>query len=547
MEQNCFSPGCKKPVEFSCSCVNPNIFLCDIHLSWHISTRKKDGHPAKRIDSKAEVQNKDCSLCLRSTSKYLCLCRGLGIKLCNDCYELHSIQSSGNHTKDSIEALEFIKDERDLILYIQRRDQIDNILKVIKDNSKDIQAKEEMLKILNTKLLEHIKKWYEDSISKISQAKKAVQRLANEIGSFKFKKDITNQWIFNYLQEKDVNKVFKTVKIDIHDDNIDPMLKNLFIIELDSLLSKVADIKPEQTVFITEKDSNSLYQRVQSMYLDNRSSMIPKIEVLYNKVLEPSKIESIQQVELSNCMLGANGCKYLSAVLPALSNLKYLNISSNNIGSSGAKELGPGISQVKQLATLLISWNKIQNKGLESISEAISELPHLKILQLSWNEITEAGAQYLARSLPQCECLEKLELWNNPLGPEGIRSLVLTLPYLTKLKTLDLNKTNTGPEGAEVLSIVLPKLTELTNLCIANNNITSSGVIAISKQFGNNKKLQVIELSRNSIDTAGVQSLLDIMAKLPRGTNVLLTDNLFDREDRIKIRNTASMLGLRIN
>ena len=158
MEEKCFGPGCTKPTEYSCNCVNPRVLLCESHLAWHITSRNKTEHSTKRLDLSKSNGNKDCLLCFRKTSKYLCLCRDSGVKLCNDCFDLHSLQNPGRHIKEPIEASEFIKEERDIMLYVERRDQIESILRIIKENTLDIQNKEELFRILNTKIIEKLKK-----------------------------------------------------------------------------------------------------------------------------------------------------------------------------------------------------------------------------------------------------------------------------------------------------------------------------------------------------------------------------------------------------
>ena len=547
MEERCASSGCSKPVEYTCDCGTPRIYLCEAHLTWHISSRKKSDHSAKRIESLHENESRDCHVCMRKSSRYLCLCRSTGVKLCPECYDLHALQNTGKHTKEPIEASDFIKSERDVLLYLERKDQIDGILKVISDNQREIQSKEEIFRMANTRMLEKLKKWYEEKLSKISQTKRALKKFEDDIKLCKFQKDIASHWISGFLKERDYSKVFKTVRMELNEESMDQTLRSFLILEQEPLLlQQTSSVKPESTIFITEKDTGSMYQRISSVYSDHASELIPKLYSLYTRALEPSKLEQIQQIELSNCMLGAGGCKYLAVLLPALIQLTYLNLCSNSIGPYGAKEIGPAVAQVKTLSTLLLAWNKLENKGMEYISEALPELPQLRILQLSWNEITEAGAKFLGRGLAHCEKLEKLELWNNPLGPEGLRNLILTLPYLTKLKTLDLNRTELGSEGAELLAVLLPKLPELVNLAIANNQIGGAGIRSLSKAFGANKNLQIVDLTRNGIRGDGSLALSEAMCKLQKETTIMIGGNMMNKEDKQKLSNSASNAGLRL-
>ena len=143
------------------------------------------------------------------------------------------------------------------------------------------------------------------------------------------------------------------------------MIKNILSIEQDPILSQFSETLPlDPQLFITEKDVGSLYQRIQTTFSDHGSKMIPKLQTLFTKAMEPSSIENIKQIELANCMLGINGCRHLAIVLPVLTQLNYLNLSSNNIGPNGTKELSSGISQLKSLQTLILAWNKMENKGI---------------------------------------------------------------------------------------------------------------------------------------------------------------------------------------
>jgi hypothetical protein len=548
MEEKCFSPGCLRQADYICSCSTPKVLSCENHLSWHINSKKKIDHSTRKVDSTIETELKECQLCIKKPSRYLCICRGLGVKLCPDCFELHSIQNPGRHVKEPVEASEFIKEERDILFYTERRDQIDGILKVVKDNLKDIQAKEELFRMLNTRVLEKMKKWYEEKSIKINQVKKALKQFEEEILKCKYRKDISSHWINNYLKERDYSKIFKTVKMEFNEESVEQMMKVLCTIDQDHLLVSHTDInKPEILIPSIEKDIGALYSRVQSTLTDHGSRMIPKLVTLYTKALEPSKIESIIQIELANCMLGASGARYLSIVLPVLPQLNYLNLCSNAIGPIGAKELSSGLTQCKTITTLLLAWNKLENKGIENLSEGISALPSLKVLQLSWNEISEQGAQFLARALISCDKLEKLDLWNNPLGADGMRNLVLALPYLAKLKVLDLNKTELGPEGGEVLALALPKLQELTNLGVANNNFGDLGIRSISMAIASNKKLQIIDVARNSFKGDGTVAIQEAMQKMQKESTVIVTGNGLSREDRSKLNNTASSNSLRLS
>ena len=152
MDEKCSSSGCLKPVEFTCDCLTPKIFLCESHLSWHISSRKKASHSAKRIEQLQDSQSKDCQVCLRKPAKYLCLCRTIGVKLCPECFDLHSVQNPGRHIKEPIEASDFIKEEKDVMFYVERREQIDSILKVVNENQRELQTKEEIFRISTTLL-----------------------------------------------------------------------------------------------------------------------------------------------------------------------------------------------------------------------------------------------------------------------------------------------------------------------------------------------------------------------------------------------------------
>ena len=469
------------------------------------------------------------------------------MKLCPDCFELHSVQNPGRHTKEPVEAAEFIKEDRDILFYTERRDQIDGILKVVRENVKDILAKEELFRMLNTRVMERLKKWYEEKCVRINQVKKALKQFEEEILKCKYRRDINSHWIFNYLKERDYSKIFKTVKMEFNEDSVEQMLKVLCTIDQEQILTAHTDLtRPEASAPPVDKDVGALYQRVQSTLADHASRMNSKVVNLYNRALDPSRIEGILQIELANCMLGPVGARYLAIVIPALPQLNYLNISSNAIGPVGAKELAGGLAQCKTISTLLLAWNKLENKGVENLVEGISALPMLKVLQLSWNDISDQGAQFLARSLISCEKLEKLDLWNNPLGPDGMRNLVLALPYLTKLKILDLNKTELGPEGAEVLALALPKLTELTNLSVANNNFGDSGIKSISLAISSNRKLQVIDVGRNSFKAEGTNAMQEAMKKMQKESTVIVTGNILTKEDRSKLNSCASTNSLKL-
>mmetsp|Transcript_25939 Transcript_25939/g.25507 ORF Transcript_25939/g.25507 Transcript_25939/m.25507 type:complete len:133 (-) Transcript_25939:585-983(-) len=126
-------------------------------------------------------------------------------------------------------------------------------------------------------------------------------------------------------------------------------------IETETNLLKNIETPREERDLEESKDTSGMFQKIQSCYSDSGRHMHVKLKSLFESALQPSRIEKILSIELSNCMLENNGSRCLAQLLPALPQLKSLNLNSNNIGPYGVKELCPSFVYLKSLETLMLS------------------------------------------------------------------------------------------------------------------------------------------------------------------------------------------------
>lgn len=355
MESRCSSTGCPKTPEYLCKCQDPAMFFCESHLSFHIGSKRKLEHRAMRLESLKPTDFKECNVCMKKPANFLCFCRFPGVKLCQKCNDLHIIQSPGKHTKESIDALDFIEEEKDIPKYIERKDMIDGILKTINENLKEADDMQNVLKISVNRMLEKIKKFMEDRNQRIEHLKRQLTMLQNEVRECKFKKNIENHWLSPFFREKDHSKIFRTVKIEIQDDHFDHFLNDTCKIDVDLNLLKHIDSSRVDTETPEDKETSGFHQIIQTCLANNTRFMHVKLKSLFETALQPLRIEKILSIELSNCMLENEGSKYLSQLLPALPQLRSLNLNSNNIGPFGIRDLSPSLVYLKNLETLMLS------------------------------------------------------------------------------------------------------------------------------------------------------------------------------------------------
>ena len=195
--------------------------------------------------------------------------------------------------------------------------------------------------------------------------------------------------------------------------------------------------------------------------------------------LGESQCQSLTNLRLNDCNLGAEGFIGIATALRAYPQLRGLYLENNNIGLMGCIALGDSMR----------GWGE----------------SNLKYLDLDGNAIGDQGLQALLTAMTN-STLEQLYLSNNLITAVGLRSLS---DYFQSesccLKSLYLSRINFGDEGAVALAEGLNGNKSLTSLYFDphQSGITHDGWAAFSKLVCDTSNVNNIYLSNHIIRTIG--------------------------------------------
>ncbi|KAF5890835.1 protein NLRC5 isoform X1, partial [Clarias magur] len=274
------------------------------------------------------------------------------------------------------------------------------------------------------------------------------------------------------------------------------------------------------------------------------------------------KCPFLQELQFSQLMMGADGAKFLSSVLPLLDNLKTLSL--NSTGDTEAVVVALQHTQ-KQLEKLSLSNHVITDSGAAVLGNTLQALTRMRSLSLlQCLNCTAAGGRDLVRGLVQCRSLEEirlesleldeesaacfahglqsmvslktvslknmtsqgssqilhvlaslhtlielevLELFELRMGDRGIEELVKHIPKLTKLKTINLSGNCVSDHAGEVLVKALSHCIAMQQICLSKNNLGQSFAAVLGQVLPSFSELSELDLSENPIGSEGCSSL----------------------------------------
>ena len=131
-----------------------------------------------------------------------------------------------------------------------------------------------------------------------------------------------------------------------------------------------------------------------------------------------------------NNVLGQQGIKAFTAVLPLMPNLKELNFSGVLSGDVLAFSLAEAAQQghLQSMETISLAKTQTADPGLGSLAQALKDLPSLKNLSLQSNPgITDRGCESLAIGCKNYAPDIEVVLFNTRAGRAGIEKLTAAL------------------------------------------------------------------------------------------------------------------------
>lgn len=262
-------------------------------------------------------------------------------------------------------------------------------------------------------------------------------------------------------------------------------------------------------------------------------SMHPKIYILAEKVFS-SKASTVDTVDLKDRDIGDEGGRYLSAILPYLSNLLYLNLEYTSISQAIWEQILISLEDMSSIKHLNLSKNQMSEKNIEILSMGIQSNSLLEALILDQINLTSTGMSTLCRSLTYLPELKILSLSNNSIGDFGLSSLSNVLGHIENLEFLDITKNQMSHISAPFFSEGIGKLHKIKVLKIGENQLKDEGFIRVIK----NVSSSIEELCLNSIglSAAGFKELCELLPKFGKLMYLYLDyNNISQRSSKMLI------------
>ena len=187
---------------------------------------------------------------------------------------------------------------------------------------------------------------------------------------------------------------------------------------------------------------------------------------------------SLEELHVTGNRVGDRGCSALAmAVRSTNAPIVKLALNENfNITAGACKSLAQCIASSRTLQELDLSKVMIGAEGAKALAAGLSESPALRVLELGSCKLRADGAKFIGEALVRNLSLERLGLSRNSLGDKGVFELVAAgLQGSRSLRDLDLRHNSIGPEGAKRLGAMLERKNfVLKNLELAGNKLDAS-------------------------------------------------------------------------
>jgi Ran GTPase-activating protein (RanGAP) involved in mRNA processing and transport len=225
--------------------------------------------------------------------------------------------------------------------------------------------------------------------------------------------------------------------------------------------------------------------------------------------------KSIRQLSFINTNLDAvSAANGLSFLLQENETLQELTLSENMLGDDGVEILAQGLSRNRTLQLLDLRSNGIGKEGVKVFSQVIQKSVSLVNLSLAMNEIDDEGISILSESLTNTDTsLRELNLSETGIGEKGAMALAHMLLTNTSLCDLNLSCNSIGSFGASSIASALEHNDTLLRLSLRRNNIDGTGASVFGSKLASMRGLKELVMVNNPIDQKGSTDLLEGLRK----------------------------------
>lgn len=249
----------------------------------------------------------------------------------------------------------------------------------------------------------------------------------------------------------------------------------------------------------------------------------------------------IEELDLSNNVIGVEGAGLLAQALPKFRKLRSLKLSGNGLGPTGAQALRMGLAAVSESLEILdVSFNGLQAEGVASLVPASL---HLKDVCLACNWIAAEGANSLLQMLQSMSHhLTKLDIAQNKLNAEGVWSLLEQWPMMPLLRSLKISENYFA--RAEFANSPFRRLSEcapiLEELDLKANSLGSSDLVLKELAAHLPLTLTTLHLGAGQFRAPQLQMFIDAMPTMPHLSSLSFVAARLD-DDAVDILASASV------
>eukprot|EP00730_Choanoeca_flexa_P018752 TRINITY_DN9137_c0_g1_i4.p1 TRINITY_DN9137_c0_g1~~TRINITY_DN9137_c0_g1_i4.p1 ORF type:complete len:618 (+),score=118.04 TRINITY_DN9137_c0_g1_i4:157-2010(+) len=185
----------------------------------------------------------------------------------------------------------------------------------------------------------------------------------------------------------------------------------------------------------------------------------------------------LQQLDLTNNLLGAEGCRPVASMISRPNALAALSLRANQLDTAACEILTPALrSSECKLVSLDLYNNMIGDDGMTILAEALVHTS-LTSLNVGANDIGGRGAAALSEALLDPGCLlTDLSIWSNAIDATGAACLADALRSNTKLLKLSLYNNDIDDHGALCFEEALQRNETLLELNLGRNPISKLAV-----------------------------------------------------------------------
>ncbi|XP_025202725.1 leucine-rich repeat-containing protein 45-like, partial [Melanaphis sacchari] len=207
-------------------------------------------------------------------------------------------------------------------------------------------------------------------------------------------------------------------------------------------------------------------------------------------IAETLKYEpTINILNLSDCLLPADGLKNFLNLVNYLTNLKILNLKGNQIGNNLTTYISKTLLNNTNITELRLDWNNIGD-SVDTFSQFCHSLMSntvLNTLILANNNLCQACGFYLASMLNINKCLKNIDLSWNCLGETGAELLMKSLKNNEILLELNIQGNSVSIE----MSTMIAKKLKQNKSCKINQKEVEVGNLNILEHVNKNYQTQL--------------------------------------------------------